>query len=49
MQKKKKDKGDSPERVVVDLIAGMTEAQALLTYQKINGVLMPSGLERWVL
>jgi dGTPase len=49
LQKKKKSDRDSPERVVVDLIAGMTEAQALLTYQKLNGLVMPSGLERWVL
>jgi dGTPase len=40
--------GDSPARVVVDLIAGMTESQVLLTYQKLNGIVMPSGFERWV-
>jgi len=49
LQEKSKDHRDSPERVVVDLIAGMTESQALLTYQKLNGVVIPSGLERWVL
>ncbi|NYF53175.1 deoxyguanosinetriphosphate triphosphohydrolase family protein [Tunturiibacter gelidoferens] len=49
LKKKEKDNRDSPERVVVDLIAGMTESQTLLTYQKLNGVVMPSGLEHWVL
>ena len=49
LKKRRKDHRDSPERVVVDLIAGMTESQALLTYHKLNGFVMPSGLERWVL
>jgi dGTPase len=49
LRKKGKGHRNSPERVVVDLIAGMTESQTLLTYQKLNGIIMPSGLERWVL
>ena len=47
-QDRLKTAGDSPARVVVDLIAGMTESQVVLTYQKLNGILMPSGFERWV-
>lgn len=49
LKRKGREHRDSPERIVVDLIAGMTESQALLTFQKLNGVIMPSGLERWVL
>jgi dGTPase len=40
---------DRPERVVIDLIAGMTESRAILTYRKLNGINMPSGLDRTVL
>jgi dGTPase len=49
LKKRGKHHRDSPERVVVDLMAGMTESQTLLTHQKLNGIIMPSGLERWVL
>jgi dGTPase len=40
--------GDQPERVVIDLIAGMTESRAILTYRKLNGIEMPTGLDRTV-
>jgi len=40
---------DRPERVVIDLIAGMTESRAILTYRKLNGIEMPTGLDRTVL
>jgi dGTPase len=45
----KRSKGYQPDpakRVAIDLIAGMTEAQALMTFQKLNGIVMPSGLDR---
>jgi dGTPase len=35
-------------RVVVDLIAGMTEAQALMTYQRLNGIVHGSALDKLV-
>jgi dGTPase len=35
-------------RVVVDLIAGMTEAQALITYQRLNGIVHGSALDKVV-
>lgn len=35
-------------RVVVDLIAGMTEAQALMTYQRLNGIVHGSALDKTV-
>jgi dGTPase len=35
-------------RVVVDLIAGMTEAQALLMYQRLNGIVHGSALDKLV-
>lgn len=41
--------GDRAERVVIDLIAGMTESRAVLTYRKLNGIEMPTGLDRTVL
>jgi dGTPase len=39
---------DRPERVVIDLIAGMTESRAILTYRKLKGIEMPTGLDRTV-
>jgi dGTPase len=39
---------DRPERVVIDLIAGMTESRAVLTYRKLNGIDMPDGLDRTI-
>jgi dGTPase len=42
------DGGDRPERVVIDLIAGMTESRAILAYRKLNGIEMPTGLDRTV-
>jgi len=36
------------KRVVVDLIAGMTEAQALMTYQRLNGIVHGSALDKLV-
>lgn len=44
-----KDTTNQPERVVIDLIAGMTESRAILTYRKLNGIEMPTGLDRMVL
>ena len=41
--------GDRAERVVIDLIAGMTESRAVLTYRKLNGIEMPIGLDRTVI
>jgi dGTPase len=35
-------------RVIVDLIAGMTEAQALMTYQRLNGIIHGSALDKLV-
>ena len=35
-------------RVVVDLIAGMTEAQALMAYQRMNGIVHGSALDKLV-
>ena len=35
-------------RVVVDLIAGMTESQALLMYQRLNGIVHGSALDKLV-
>lgn len=35
-------------RVVVDLIAGMTESQALMTYQRLNGIVHGSALDKLV-
>jgi dGTPase len=45
----RRDSADRPERVVIDLIAGMTESRAILTYRKLNGIEMPSGLDRTIL
>ncbi len=36
------------KRIVVDLIAGMTEAQALTTYQRLNGIVHSSALDKLV-
>ncbi len=33
-------------RIVVDLIAGMTEGQALMTYQRLNGIVIGSALDK---
>jgi dGTPase len=33
-------------RVVIDLIAGMTESQAFITYQRLNGIVNGSALDR---
>jgi dGTPase len=39
--------GDLREkRVVVDLIAGMTEAQAIAVYHRLNGIVVGSGLDK---
>lgn len=39
--------GDRQEkRVVIDLIAGMTEAQAVAVYQRLNGIVLGSALDR---
>ena len=34
------------KRIVADLIAGMTESQALLTYQRLNGIVNGSALDK---
>jgi len=35
-------------RVVIDLIAGMTESQALMTYQRLNGIVHGSALDKLI-
>jgi dGTPase len=46
--KKVQDTPSEVRRVVVDLIAGMTESQALLTYQRLNGIVHGSALDKLV-
>lgn len=38
--------GPGSRRLVADLIAGMTEAQAIALYQRLNGIVMGSALDR---
>ncbi len=44
--KRAEGSANAVRRMVVDLIAGMTEAQALLTYQRLNGIVSGSALDR---
>jgi dGTP triphosphohydrolase len=37
---------DDKSRVAVDLIAGMTESQAIASYQRLEGITLDSGLEK---
>ena len=37
--------GDGSKRIVCDLIAGMTEHQAITLYQRLNGISLGSGLD----
>lgn len=41
--------GDKPKRVVVDLIAGMSEANAIGIFERLNGSVVGTGLERFLL
>jgi dGTPase len=46
--KKLEASSSSIRRIVVDLIAGMTEAQALMMYQRLNGIIHGSALDKLV-
>jgi hypothetical protein len=37
--------GSGSKRIVCDLIAGMTEYQAITLYQRLSGIALASGLE----
>jgi dGTPase len=39
-------RGLRSQRLVADLVAGMTEAQAIALYQRLNGIVMGSALDR---